>query len=64
VQFPISDRSISVILAYLTDDEQKSMDFHNVGYSLTIEFPLKWKERIAYAVDYRLSGVMFDGMES
>jgi hypothetical protein len=60
MQFAISDRFVSVILVYLTDDERKSMDFHNVDYSHTIEFALKRKERIAHVVDYRLCGVMFN----
>jgi hypothetical protein len=53
LRFPISDRTIGVIMLYLTDDEQKNMDLHGVDYSVTIEFTMKRKEHIHHAVDYR-----------
>jgi hypothetical protein len=53
LRFPISDRTIGVIVLYLTDDEQNNLDLHNVDYSVTIEFTMKRKERIHHAVDYR-----------
>jgi hypothetical protein len=64
VHFPISNRSISVILVYLTCDVQKSLDFHSVDYSLTIEIALKRKERSGHAVDYRIFCVIFNMNES
>lgn len=55
LQFPVNDRSISVLVIYLTNDQQESIDLHGADYSLTLEFSLKEKQTIQHAVDYNLS---------
>jgi hypothetical protein len=59
-QFAVSDRTISVLVIYLTDDEQSQLDLQGADFSLTIEFTVAEKQRLQHAVDYRLSGIMLN----
>lgn len=57
-KFPISDRVITVVALYLTDDAQNQLDLHGSDYSITLEFTMRPKEAVRHTMDYRLSGVM------
>ena len=57
-QFTVSDRSLSLIVIYLTGDSQEQLDFHGSEYSLTLEFSIRKKEAFEHSLDYRISGLM------
>ena len=56
--FALSDRNISAVVIYLTDDAQNPLDLHGADYSLTLEVSIRKKEEIRHAVDYRISGLL------
>ena len=56
-RFAISDRSVTMIVVYLTDDAQHQIDLNGADYSISLEFAVRERPVITHARDYRLSGI-------